>query len=108
MHWLYLALAIILEVIGTTFMKISDGFTKLWPSVATTVTYIASVVFLALSLKKIDVSISYAIWAGLGTALIAVVGIVYFKEPVNAIKIISVVLIIIGVVGLNLSFNGHV
>ncbi len=59
--------------------------------------------FLLLALKRIDVSIAYAIWAGLGTALITVIGIFWFKEPVNALKIISLIVIVAGVIGLNLS-----
>ncbi|WP_279605584.1 DMT family transporter [Aetokthonos hydrillicola] len=58
---------------------------------------------LTMALKKIDVSIAYAIWSGLGTSLIAVIGIFWFKEPVNVLKIMSISLVIIGVIGLNLS-----
>jgi len=59
------------------------------------------------ALKKIDVSVAYAIWAGIGTALIVAVGVLWFKEPVTALKIISLGLIIIGVIGLNLSGGAH-
>jgi len=65
--------------------------------------YAASFSFFTLALKGIDVSIAYAIWAGLGTALIAVIGIFWFKEPVNALKIISLIVVVAGVIGLNLS-----
>lgn len=65
------------------------------------------VVFLTLCLKKIDVSVAYAVWAGLGTALIAIIGILWFKEPLGALKVISLVLIVGGVVGLNLSGVAH-
>ncbi len=103
MSWVYLAIAIILEVAGTTAMKLSEGFTKLMPSVAMGVFYIASLSVLTLALKRIDMSIAYAIWAGIGTSLITIIGIIYFKEPVTLLKTLSIVLIIIGVVGLNLS-----
>jgi small multidrug resistance pump len=103
MSWVYLVLAIIMEVTGTTNMKLSQGFTKLLPSILMFVFYGFSFAFLTLALKKIDVSISYAIWAGLGTALIATIGFLYFKEPITAIKIISIALIVFGVVGLTLS-----
>ena len=106
MSWVYLTIAIIFEVIGTTAMKLSDGFTKLIPSIAMAIFYIASLAVLTLALKKIDMSIAYAIWAGVGTSLITIIGIIYFKEPITLIKTISVLLIIIGVVGLNLS-NSH-
>ncbi|MCK9505584.1 MAG: multidrug efflux SMR transporter [Porticoccaceae bacterium] len=103
MHWLYLALAIVLEVAGTTSMKISSGLTKLVPSVLVFVFYGGSIAMLALALKRLDISIAYAVWAGLGTATIAVIGITYFQESVSAIKLVSIALIIVGVVGLNLS-----
>ena len=102
-YWLFLAGAIVLEVAGTTSMKLSDGFTKLMPSVLLFVFYAASFVALTFALKKIEVSIAYAVWSGIGTALIATIGILYFRETFTSLKVISILLIIIGVVGLNLS-----
>ena len=84
-------------------MKLSNGFSKLIPSIQIFVFYAASFSVFTLALKKIDVSIGYAIWAGLGTALITVIGIFWFKEPVNALKMISLIVVIAGVIGLNLS-----
>lgn len=107
MSWFYLVLAIILEVSGTTSMKLSQGFTKTLPSIVMFIFYILSLISLTLALKKVDVSVAYAVWSGLGTALIAVIGIFYFKEPNTIIKILSIGLIIKGVVGLNLSGGGH-
>ena len=101
--WLYLILAIIFEVAGTTLMKLSNGFTKLVPSVMMFVFYILSLVVLTYALKKFDVSVAYAIWAGVGTALITIVGFIFFKEPITLMRIGSVLFIIIGVVGLHLS-----
>src|SRR5262245_44296263 len=72
--YLYLAVAIICEVIGTSALKASDTFTRLFPSLVTVVTYAASFLFLALSLRTIPVGIAYAVWAGLGIVLIALVG----------------------------------
>jgi small multidrug resistance pump len=92
-----------MEVIGTTNMKLSEGFTKTLPSVLMFVFYGFSFTFLTLALKKIDLSLSYAIWSGVGTALIATIGFLYFKEPVTAIKLISIALIVFGVIGLTLS-----
>ncbi|MDP4092665.1 MAG: multidrug efflux SMR transporter [Bacillota bacterium] len=103
MHWIYLVFAILFEVAGTTSMKFSNGFDKLLPSILMAVFYILSLGSLTLALKKLDVSIAYAIWSGLGTTLIAILGIVLFKETFNTFKVISVILIILGVVGLNLS-----
>ncbi|MCP4686847.1 MAG: multidrug efflux SMR transporter [Desulfobacterales bacterium] len=105
--WIYLITAIFLEVAGTVCMKISNGFTRPLPSILIFVFYILSFVGLTLALKKIDVSAAYAIWAGIGTALIAAIGVVYFREPAGAIKLVSIGLIIIGVVGLNLSGMTH-
>ena len=104
MHpWLLLVSAIALEVAGTTSMKLSQGFTRLVPSVLLFVCYVASFVALTLALKKIEVSVAYAVWAGVGTALVAVIGVVYFREELTALKLISLLFIIVGVVGLNLS-----
>lgn len=102
MHWFYLLLAIVLEVIGTTCMKLSEGFTKALPSVLMFVLYALSFSALTLALKKVHVSIAYAIWSGMGTALIATIGILWFKEPMTMLKLVSLVLIILGVIGLNL------
>lgn len=102
MHWFYLLLAIVLEVTGTTCMKLSAGFTKTLPSVLMFVFYILSFSALTLALKKVDVSVAYAIWSGMGTALIATIGILWFNEPLTMLKLISLALIIIGVIGLNL------
>ena len=100
--WLYLTGAILLEVAGTSCMKLSQGFSRLIPSILIFVFYGLSFVGLTIALKKIDVSIAYAVWAGIGTALIAVIGIFYFKEPLTLVKVFSILLIIAGVVGLNL------
>jgi small multidrug resistance pump len=107
MTWLYLVLAILLEVSGTTCMKLSEGFTRMVPSILLVVFYTLSFGMLTLALKKIDVSVAYAIWSGVGTALIASIGVLWFKEPATAMKLISLGLIIIGVVGLNLSGGAH-
>jgi len=101
--WIYLLVAIILEVSGTTAMKFSEGFTKTLPSVLMFILYVLSLVALTYALKKIDMSMAYAIWAGVGTALITVVGIFLFNESASLVKIASIALIIAGVVGLHLS-----
>lgn len=106
MGWVYLVFAILTEVAGTTSMKVSQGFTRLVPSVFIFVFYGFSLVLLTLSLRKIDVSVAYAVWSGMGTALIATIGILWFSEPMTAIKLVSLALIIIGVLGLNLG-GGH-
>jgi len=102
MHWLYLVGAIMFEVAGTTSMKLSNGFTRLTPSILMFVLYAFSFVCLTFAIKKIDMSVSYAIWSGVGTALIAFIGVLYFKETMTALKLVSILLIILGVVGLNI------
>ena len=103
MSWLYLILAIITEVVGTAAMKLSHGFTKIMPSTLMLACYGLAFAFLTLAVKKIDVSTGYAIWAGIVTALVATVGMLYFKEPATAIKIASIALIVLGVIGLTLA-----
>jgi small multidrug resistance pump len=104
--WILLIIAIVLEVSGTISMKLSDGFTKLGPVIAMFIFYGLGLSLLALALKKIDIGVAYAVWSGLGTAIIAVVGILWFKEPATVLKIFSLILIVMGVVGLNLD-GGH-
>ncbi len=101
-YWLYLALGIVFEVLGTICMKLSEGFTKWIPSVFVFLFYGMSLGLLVMVLKKFEVSIAYAIWASLGTALIAIIGIVWFKEPVSVAKVVSISLIILGILGLEL------
>jgi small multidrug resistance pump len=100
--WLYLVIAILTEVAGTTMMKVSQGLTKLVPSALMFVLYAISFVFMAHALKRIEVGTAYAIWSGLGTALIATIGIIWLKEGYNLPKLVGIVLIIAGVVLLNL------
>jgi len=104
--WVYLTLAIVNEVIGTVFMKLSDGFTRPVFSTLIFLFYGISFYFLTLCLKRMDLGVAYAIWAGVGTALIASIGVGFFREDVNIIKIVSLVAIVAGVVGLNLA-GGH-
>jgi len=101
--WVFLICAIFLEVAGTSCMKLSEGFTKLIPSILIFLFYGLSFTALTFALKKIDISIAYAVWSGIGTAVVAVIGFTYFKESMTMLKIASICLIIIGVVGLNLS-----
>ena len=106
-YWLYLAGAIVLETAGTTSMKLSHGFTKLVPSILIFLFYSASFASLTFALKGIDVSLAYAIWSGIGTVIIATIGILYFHEPATVLKIVSIGLIVIGVVGLKISGVTH-
>ena len=103
MHWLYLSLAILFEVGGTVALKMSNGFSVLGPSVVVVVFYGISILFLALVLKTMDVGTAYAVWAGLGTALVVIVGIFYFDEPATILRLVFLGMIIAGVVGLHLA-----
>jgi len=102
MAWVYLFLAIVAEVTGTTSMKLAEGFTKLVPSILVAVFYGLSIVLLTLALRTMDVSVAYAVWSGVGVAIIAAVGILWLGEPATATKLVSLALIVAGVVGLNL------
>jgi small multidrug resistance pump len=101
-YWVYLGLGIIFEVLGTVSMKFAEGFSKLWPSVLVFVFYGLSLGLLVLVLEKFEVSIAYAIWASAGTALIAAIGIIFFNEPISVTKVVSILLIIAGILGLEL------
>lgn len=105
--WVYLIFAILFEVSGTMCMKMSQGFTKLVPSVFLFVFYACSFTLMTLALRKLEVSFVYAIWSGIGTALVALIGIYFFKEQVTPIKILSMGLIIAGVIGLNVGTAGN-
>ncbi|MDX8407981.1 MAG: multidrug efflux SMR transporter [Mariprofundaceae bacterium] len=104
--WLWLALAIGLEVSGTLCMKLSDGFSRWLPSVLMALFYIASFAAMVMSLKRIELGIAYAVWAGVGTALIAIAGILVFNEAATAMKLAAIALIVSGVVMLHLSGQG--
>lgn len=106
MCWLWLFLAIALEVTATILMKYSDGFTRLGPTLGMLAFYALSLAPLAKVLKQLEVGAVYAIWSALGTAAVALIGVVLFHEPANGLKVFSLALIIVGVVCLNLS-SGH-
>ena len=103
MHWFVLLLAIVLEVSGTTSMKLAEGFSKLLPSVLVFVFYALSLSALVLALEKIDVSVAYAIWSGLGTSLIVAIAVIHLDEQLTFPRVVSLVLVVVGVIGLYLS-----
>lgn len=100
---LLLAFAIVFEVAGTVALRYSDGFTKLLPSALVVAGYGLSFWLLALVLRELSLGFTYAVWSAVGTALIAAVGVFAFGEPATALKVASLALIIMGVVGLNLA-----
>jgi small multidrug resistance pump len=101
--WTYLAAAIASEVLGTVFLRETDGFTKPVPSIFVLATFALSLWLTALALRQLEISLAYAVWAGVGTAAVAVIGMAMLGESVNALKLASIALVIGGVVGLNLS-----
>ncbi|HDF4794305.1 MULTISPECIES: quaternary ammonium compound efflux SMR transporter QacG [Staphylococcaceae] len=107
MHYLYLVIAIATEITGTSFLKTSEGFTKLWPTLGTLFSFGICFYFLSLTIKYLPLNITYATWAGLGLVLTTVVSVIIFKENVNLISIISIGLIVIGVVLLNVFGTSH-
>jgi small multidrug resistance pump len=100
--YVYLLLAIAVEVLATSLLKLSDGFTKLWPTVGSLAGYGVAFVLLAVVVRHMPVGVAYAVWAGLGTAAIAAVGVVFLDESLTFAKIAGIVLVIGGVVTLNL------
>lgn len=100
--YIYLMLAIVFEIITTTFLKKSEEFTKLVPSVVTVIGYSAAFYCLSLTLRQIPVGITYAIWSGVGIVCITIIGIIAFKQVPDWPAIIGIILIIIGVLIINL------
>ena len=103
MCWIWLFVAILLEVAATVFMKLSDGFSKLIPTLIMGLLYGISFFPLAIALKKMEVSVAYAVWSAVGTALVTMIGIFLFKETMSLTKVFAIALIILGVVTLNMT-----
>ena len=101
--WLLLLVAGLLEPVWAGAMKASDGFTRLWPAVLTIVAAWSSFILLGLSLKALPVGTAYAVWTGLGAVGTAILGILMFSEPVNAMRLGSIGLILAGIAGLKLA-----
>lgn len=102
MHWILLACAIVAEVIATSLLKVSDGFTKPLASVGTVLGYAASFYMLSLVLKYVPLSMAYAIWAAAGTIAIAVVGVVLYSERLTMVQVIGILITAGGVAMINL------
>jgi small multidrug resistance pump len=100
---LLLTIAILAEVAGTVALKYTNGFTNLGPSALVVAGYGLSFWMLALVLRDLPIGLTYAVWAAVGTALIAAIGIVAFGEPATTLKLLSLALIIAGTIGLNLA-----
>jgi small multidrug resistance pump len=105
--WLLLILAIVCEVIATTALKASEGFTRLVPSAIVVLGYGGAFLLLAQSLRDIPLGVTYALWSGAGTAIIAVLGMIFFGETLDFTRGAGIALIVVGVVVLNLSGGAH-
>jgi small multidrug resistance pump len=101
--WSVLAVAILFEVAGTTCMRLSEGFSRLTPSVLMFVFFAVSFALNTMVIRTLGLSVVYAVWSGVGTVLTAMIGYFYFKEPATAMKLASAGLIVIGVFGLHSS-----
>ena len=99
--WAVLAVAIVLEVGGTTSMRLSEGLSRLGPTLSMFAFYAVAFVLNAMVIRTLGLSVVYAVWSGAGTVLTAIVGYAYFHEPMTALKIGSAALIVIGVVGMH-------
>lgn len=96
-HWLYLSIAIAAEVIGTSFLKSSEGFTKPIPSLVVGIAYFIAFYFLSLTLKTLPVGIAYAVWCGVGIVLITLIGWLFFAQSLDTAALIGIALILAGV-----------
>ncbi|MCP2169694.1 DMT family transporter [Goodfellowiella coeruleoviolacea] len=104
MAYLFLLGAIVFEVAGTTLLKSTEGFTRLWPTLACLFSYAVAFLTLALAIQRgLQIGVAYAVWSALGTTLIVAIGALFLHEPITLAKIIGVVLVVAGVVVLNLS-----
>lgn len=107
MAYLFLMISIASELIGTSMLKASQGFTKLAPSIITVAAFVCAFYFLSLSLKTIPLNAAYAIWSGLGSVLTVINSVLIWKEKINAGSIVGIALIIAGVVILQMLGPGH-
>jgi len=109
MHWLILLSSILFEVLGTSFLKHAFQPDRIIYAVLALViaSYVASFALLGFALRHFDLRVAYAIWAGLGVTVVAIVGVVFFGDSVSALKIASIAMIVAGIIGLNLSGISH-
>lgn len=101
MKYLYLIIAIVAELIATTFLKKSNGFSEITPSILTVIGYGIAFYFLSLTLRDIPVGVAYALWSGIGIVLITIIGIVVFKQIPDLAAILGIILIVAGVIVIN-------
>lgn len=109
MHWLWLTLAIAAETIGTTALKASDGFTRLWPSIMAATCFLLALVLLSQVLRVIPVGVAYAIWSGLGIVLISLIAWIAFGQKLDLAAVVGMALIVAGILVMQIFSNtaGH-
>lgn len=107
MSWLYLIIAGVFEVVWAAGLKYSNGFTRLYPSLITVIGMIISFYFLSLATKTLPIGTAYAIWTGIGALGSIIVGIILFKEPFSLLRVLFLLLILIGILGLKLTSTSH-
>jgi small multidrug resistance pump len=101
--WLILLFACLCEVAGTLTLKVTDGMTRLWPTVLMFALYLASLFGLSLALRQIPVGTAYAVWSALGTLVVFAIGVLWFKEPLTLLRLMFTAFIVVGVSGLYLT-----
>ena len=102
MNWLYLGIAIVAEVIGTSALKYSESFSRLWPSVVVVVSYAIAFYMLTLTLRSIPIGVVYAVWSGVGIVLLALIGTFFFKQHLDTPAVIGIGMILAGGLVINL------
>ena len=105
MKYIFLTLAIIFELVGTSFLKKSENFSKIIPSIVTVVAFAFCYYFFSHAIKTIPLGVAYAIWAGVGIIVTALISVFIFKQPIDLAAIIGIILIVSGVVVINLFSN---
>ena len=99
--WLFLAIAVVCEVVGTSALRSTDGFTRPWPSAIVVAGYASAFYFLSLTLKTVPVGVVYAVWSGVGTVLITVIGWAFMGQRLDLPAVVGIVLVVTGVVVMN-------
>jgi len=99
--WIDMSASIFFEVIGTIALKLSDGMTRFLSSLVLFVSFALSFWLFSLAVRTIQLGVAYAVWSGVATALITLIGVVYFRDSMTAVKVLGIALIVIGVIGLN-------
>jgi quaternary ammonium compound-resistance protein SugE len=103
MNWLMLVIAGLFEIVWAIGIKYTDGFTRFWPSIFTLSAMLVSIVLLGIAMKSLPVGTAYAVWVGIGAVGTAIFGIILFGESASTMRLLSLLLIVVGIVGLKLS-----